>query len=140
MELNRKTREILGATLFVSSVTLCATTAALCTNKRAGAAMLATLAALECAAGAMLVCGTDEQIREKVQKRRDAALAAAKAKEEEAEIVTDVEGYEELFSEEDCVRVEADMRDELENGNAEKAAPEVREVPLDEDATEEEFQ
>ena len=29
---------------------------------------------------------------------------------------------------------------ELENGNAEKAAPEVREVPLDEDATEEEFQ
>ena len=140
MELNRKTRDILGATLLASSVTLCATTAALCTNKRTGAAMLATLAALECAAGAMLICGTDEQIREKVQKRRAAAIAAAKAREEEAEIVTDEEGYEELFSEEDCVRVEADMRDELENNSIEKAAPEVREVLLDEDATEAEFQ
>ncbi len=134
MELNRKTRELLGATLFISSVTLSATCAALCSGKRAGAGMLAALAALECAAGAALVCGTDEQIKKAIEKRRAAAV-----KQTEEEIPTDEEGNEELFSEEDCARVEADMRDELDRKVGDRT-PAVREVPRDEEATEEEFQ
>jgi hypothetical protein len=133
MELNRKTRELLGATLFVSSITLSATCAALCSGKRAGAGLLATLAALECAAGAALVCGADEQITKKLEERRAAKEAAA------AQIPTDEDGREELFAEEDCARVEADMRTELDR-EEKKAAPEMREIPRDEEATEAEFQ
>ncbi len=135
MELNRKTRELLGTSLFLSSITLSTTAAALCAGRRVGAGMLATLAALECGIGAMLVCSTDQQIREKIEKKRAAAVQRAA----HVEIPCNEEGYEELFTEEDCARVEATVRDELNRTKGEHTVA-VREIPRDEEATEEEFQ
>ncbi len=138
MELTRKTRELLGATLFVSSITLSATCAALCTGRRAGAGLLASLAALECAAGAVLVCGTDQQLRARIEKKRAAAIAKDAG---EAEFAKSEEGYEELFAEEDCARVEGDVRDELAGlDSARRKKSAQREIPRDEEATEAEFQ
>ena len=129
MKLTRRNKEIVGISMLISAVSLLFTFISLACRKRSALTALAMLMAAEGAAGAALL------VEEPVRRKRAARRAVKEA--EEAEL----DGVEELFSEEEADEAAAHIRGELGGKEEESDGPRaLREIPRDEDATEADFQ
>ena len=103
MKMNKRNREALGLSLVVSALSLTVTFIVLLFRKRSLLAAIAALAAVESAAGAVLLTGADDVAKEKVaqirEKRAARAAAKAAAAELEEELLEEIEV--ELYEESD---------------------------------------
>ena len=116
MKLTRKQRDTLGLGMLISAVGLVITFIVLSCRKRSVLAALAAMALAEGSLAYLLLTDPDPRIVKK-------------------------NGEEELFTDEECREVDARIRQTLRGKSEVEATRKVlKEIPMDEDATEADFQ
>lgn len=137
MKLSKRTKETIGISMLVSAISLVVTFLVLSARKRSFLQALLILAAAEGTAAGLLLADRAGKLPD--VKEVKARLRKKSAEEEEA---APTEEETELFDEQTGSEAEAEIKEVLGGWREEEnAAPRARrEVPRDEEATEQDFQ